>query len=149
MAKTSASDAAYFMLRFSSEHGDCLTNLKLQKLLYYAQAWHLALYDEPLFDERIEAWVHGPVVPSIYHRFKDYQWRPITQEIPEVSLPGDVTKHLVEVLDAYGGFTGFQLERLTHEEDPWKSARGDLEMDVPSNVEISWDDMKTYYRTFS
>ena len=61
MAEVSARQVAQFMISFSHEHGDPISNLKLQKLLYYAQAWFLALQDKPLFDERIEAWAHGPV----------------------------------------------------------------------------------------
>ena len=54
-------------------------NLKLQKLVYYAQAWHLALRDVPLFEEDFEAWVHGPVIPALYQEYKKFGWRPILE----------------------------------------------------------------------
>lgn len=63
-------EIADYIILYFQEHGEPLTNLKLQKLLYYAKGWYLALYDKPLFNDKIEAWVHGPVVPSIYHAFK-------------------------------------------------------------------------------
>ena len=66
MAISNAQDVANFFIGRFQEAQDPVTNLKLQKLLYYAQGWYLAFFDEPLFDERIEAWLHGPVVPPIY-----------------------------------------------------------------------------------
>lgn len=62
-----------YLLVENRERGENLTNLKLQKLLYYAQAWHLALRNAPLFDEDFQAWVHGPVLPSQYLRFRSFQ----------------------------------------------------------------------------
>lgn len=77
MAENTARQVADYVIAFLAEHGDPTTNLKLQKLLYYSQAWYLALYDLPLFDDRIEAWVHGPVVPPVYGAFKGKEWQPI------------------------------------------------------------------------
>ena len=54
-----------------------ISNLKLQKLIYYAQAFHLAIYELPFFDEDFEAWTHGPVCPEIYHKYKHYKSSPI------------------------------------------------------------------------
>ena len=56
----------------NNEQGDMMTNLRLQKLLYFAQGWHLARYGKPLFDDDIEAWQYGPVVPSVYNAYKQY-----------------------------------------------------------------------------
>ena len=67
-----ANKIADYILFKTQNTGDFLTNLKLQKLLYYAQAWYLANYQKPLFDEPIEAWVHGPVVVQVYNEFRDY-----------------------------------------------------------------------------
>jgi uncharacterized phage-associated protein len=146
MPPTTAKQVAEFIIWFSQVHGDPISNLKLQKLLYYAQAWYLALYDEPLFSERIEAWVRGPVVPPVYGDYKSNTWNPI-QEIPEKpTLPPKVEAHLKEVMEAYGGLTALHLEQLTHQEDPWNFARKGLPRDEPSNNIISLDDMKTYYR---
>ena len=65
--------AKYFLLKSNPEIGDTISNLKLQKLLYLAQGFFLAIYGEPLFPEHIEAWTHGPVVPEIYRRFKRFE----------------------------------------------------------------------------
>lgn len=141
-----ARNAAYYIIRFCHEHGDAISNLKLQKLLYYAQAWHLALYNRPLFGDRIEAWVHGPVVPSVYVEFKQWSWQPISVEITECPLSGEVKAHMDDVMEAYGGLTAVQLERLTHSEDPWRIARGSLAPDAASHNEIRHEDMRSYYK---
>src|SRR6266567_7157103 len=123
MADTTARRVADLILHSAFEQKIEITNLKLQKLLYYCQAWYLAIQDRPLFGERIEAWVHGPVVPPVFGSLKDYRWNPIPS-------PGDVEErdpvvldHVHEVLEAYGDLSGQQLEALTHREDPWRSAR--------------------------
>ena len=72
--------AKYFVSLVDEEAGDSISNLKLQKLLYYAQGAHLALRDEPLFGEPIEAWTHGPVVPSVYRQYKQHGGEPIPVE---------------------------------------------------------------------
>ncbi|MDV2504116.1 MAG: DUF4065 domain-containing protein [bacterium] len=147
MAATTAEKVADYIIRSAHDSGALITNLKLQKLVYYAQAWHLALFDEPLFDDPIEAWVHGPVVPSIYSKFRNFGWNPIGLDTDEVDLPEDLQEHIDEVIEVYGGFSGWDLERLTHSEEPWRKARGDLPPDEPSSDEISHEDMKEYYRT--
>src|SRR6185437_3402754 len=105
--ETTASNAADFFIAFAHDVGDAITNLKLQKLLYYAQGWHLALYDKPLFRERIEAWPHGPVVPPIYGKFKQYRWDPISENIASPDLPEHTKAHLDEVMQVYGPFNAF------------------------------------------
>jgi len=137
-----------FLLVESRERGDILTNLKLQKLLYYAQAWYLALKDRPLFQEDMQAWVHGPVLPSQYHRFKDFQWKPIVQDVarPAITVAG-VEAHLNEVIDVFGTETAVALELMTHRERPWIEARGDIPMDAPSTAIIDKTVMRDYYRT--
>lgn len=147
MAEITAGRAADFIIAFSREHGDSVSNLKLQKLLYYSQAWFLAIYDKPLFDERLEAWVHGPAVPPIYGEFKKWSWQPIDCEVSFPELDKPVQEHLEEIMDVYGGMSAYELERLTHSEDPWKNARGGISPDESSNAVISINDMKGYYRS--
>ena len=121
--------ADYFLLQVDPMAGDAISNLKLQKLVYYAQAWSLAFRGTPLFPEDIEAWAHGPVVPQLYRRFEAYSW----QAIDPTELVSDPLAQLsevgVELLEsvwrAYGKFTGRQLENLTRSEVPWKNAYGD------------------------
>ncbi|MEM9215382.1 MAG: type II toxin-antitoxin system antitoxin SocA domain-containing protein [Cyanobacteria bacterium P01_F01_bin.150] len=64
--------ANYFLSLMDEDAGDLISNLKLQKLVHYAQGIHLALYDKALFPETIEAWTHGPVVPELYHRYEKF-----------------------------------------------------------------------------
>ena len=128
-----------------------MTNLKLQKLLYYCQAWHLVFTDKELFDDRIEAWVHGPVIPSVFHRFRQYRWGtlPINEhaDVPELSDASyPIKDHVESVLNAYAHLNGRELETLTHGEDPWRDARRGLPCDQPSTSEISWASMRNYYR---
>jgi uncharacterized phage-associated protein len=137
--------ADYIILYFQ-EHGEPLTNLKLQKILYYAQGWYLALHNKPLFTDKIEAWVHGPVIPNAYHSFKQYGYGLINESPEPPSLTKETNDHLNEIIDVYGSYSAFELEHLTHQTAPWKKARGQLAIDCPSNTEISLDEMKNYFK---
>ena len=140
-----ALQVADYYIRATLDRGEGLTNLKLQKLLYYAQAWSLALYDRAVFDDPIEAWVHGPVVASVFRRFKQYRWNPITSPAERESVPVTARPHLDEVLKVYGSFSATELERMTHAEEPWREARGGIPDHQPSRAVISLGTMKTYY----
>ncbi|GGK45319.1 Panacea domain-containing protein [Salinarimonas ramus] len=138
---------ADFLLVSAREAGELLTNLKLQKLLYYAQAWRLALTDEPLFSEDFEAWVHGPVLPSQYHRFKDFRWMPITAPVDMPRVDEDLARHLDEILRVFGPESAVALEQMTHEERPWREARAGMPLHETSSAKISKNTMKEYYRS--
>lgn len=137
--------ADWFIVRFR-DAGDSVTNLKLQKLVYYAQAWFVAIHRERLFPESFEAWVHGPVCPPLYHRFKSHRWNPITDEVAPPALDDRVTGVLDEVMEVYGGFAGWQLEQLTHSEAPWLDARRGLAPEQTCDTEISVDAMRGFYK---
>jgi uncharacterized phage-associated protein len=77
-----------------------------------------------LFEDPIEAWVHGPVVPAVLREYREWSWQPITLEVVAPKLPQDVESHVDEVMASYGGLTAFYLEKLTHQERPWRKARG-------------------------
>lgn len=139
---------ADYLIAECRERGELLTNLKLQKLLYYADAWNLALYDEPLFTENFKAWVHGPVLTSQYHRFKDYRWQPIAEEIEKPEVSDDLAAHLDEIVDVFGCETAVALELMTHQEKPWLEARGDLPTTEPSSAPVSKETTKQFYRSF-
>lgn len=131
-----------------------LGTLKLQKLLFYSQAWHLALQGVPLFEGRFQAWVHGPLLVSVHERFKHSHSRfsPVTSEsisrkFDSSSVPSSVKEHLDEVLDAYGQFTSIQLIEMTRGELPWIQARGDLEPAARCETEISEETMASFYQT--
>ncbi len=145
MAETTANKVADFIVRFCHEHGDLITNLHLQKLVYYAQAWYLAWHEKPLFDEDFQAWISGPVQPELYERFKHYRWEPISEH-PEVELPKEIEEHLLEVMEAYGQYNSLYLERLSQEEDPWRKARRGTPIDEHSTALISKKSMLKYYQ---
>ncbi len=146
MADYTSAQAAHGIIAFCNKHGDFVSNLRLQKLLYYAQAWHLALRDAPLFEERLEAWVHGPVQPTIYHTFKQFGSQPIEYSPNDGEFPVPLLRHITDVMKAYGSLSAYDLERLSHSEAPWLNARGGIAPDEKCTNAISWDDMKLFYR---
>ena len=134
--------ANYFLSLADSEAGDTLSNLSLNKLCYYAQGFHLALHGEPLFDEVIEAWTHGPVVPSVYHQFKKYRDRNIPPQ-PSFNrrlIPVVARDLLDEVYQVYGQYSAWKLRNMTHEEPPWRDA-------VATNGIISHAALRNYFIT--
>ncbi|MFW2490265.1 Panacea domain-containing protein [Clostridium chromiireducens] len=138
-------DAENVALYFLSK--ESMSNKKLQKLCYYAQAWYYAFYDEGLFYQDIEAWVHGPVVKDIYNRYKDNKWKLIDKvSIHSVNgINDEIAEFLDDVYDKYGEFDGDDLEALTHSELPWQEARKGLEEWQPSNNIINPVTMSDYY----
>lgn len=138
---------ADYFIWLCQQTGDLMTNLRLQKLVYYAQAWHLALKNDPLFEEDFQAWIHGPVEPTLYARFAENKWKPIVDEIKKPELSKGVETHLNEIMDAFGKYTAYDLERMTHNEDPWILARKGLAPDEPSTEIIPKDIMKDYYKS--
>lgn len=121
-----------------------ISNLKLQKLMYYAQAWSLVLRGSPLFAADFEAWVHGPVIPELFRRFKTHRWSTITDQVFS-SNDRDLCDFVKDVLRAYGHLTATQLEYLSHVEDPWRIARDKTPPTMPSNAKISLASMKLFY----
>jgi len=116
----------YNKLKTSEEGAELISNLKLQKLLYYAQGCFLAFYDRPLFKDEIEAWAHGPVVPSVYREFKKNgsagisEWKTIPSQIKFSEEEEDV---LEKVYDYFGQFSAWKLRNMTHEETPWQETK--------------------------
>jgi len=139
-------DIAKYFIRLANETGSYISNLKLQKLVYYAQGWYLAIYDTPLFEEDFEAWIHGPVIPALYREYKDFGWKPIIKDVEKSSFCEDIYNFLEEVSDVYFACDAYELERMTHQEAPWVNARRGLPMDVPSNEVISKESMRNYYK---
>lgn len=148
-ARYTASDIAnWFLGAIDRDSGDAITHLKLQKLIYYAQAWSLALPSRgyPLFDEDLQAWAHGPVAESVFHQHKGNAWDalPAPAEMPDIAE--DDAEHLQEILSVFGEFSAKQLERMTHSEAPWLEARGDLPVEARSNAPIDKGLMAAFYR---
>jgi uncharacterized phage-associated protein len=140
-----AQDIARHIVLFFQEAGDPVTNLKLQKLLYYVQGWHLALRNDVAFPDRLEAWVHGPVQPGVYGAYKHYRWNPIAEEVAKPNLDADLVELINAVLESYGTDSGYELEVRSHGETPWLEARGDLVPDAESNAVLKRDTMKAFF----
>jgi uncharacterized phage-associated protein len=121
-----------------------VTAMKLQKLVYYAQAWSLVWDEAPIFNEQIEAWANGPVVRELYdlHRgmFKVTAW----QGDPNALTPSE-EETIDRVLELYGGLSSQQLSNLTHQEKPWRDARKGLSPDERGSKVISHASMYEYY----
>lgn len=137
--------AKYFLSLTDEEAGDFLSNLKLQKLVYYAQGFHLALFDRPLFADRIEAWTHGPVIPALYRAYKDYGAGavPRAEDFDPETLDEAICKLLDEVYEVYGQYSAWRLRDMTHEEAPWVQAYGQGAF----GAEIEQRAMRDYFRT--
>jgi len=141
--------ADYLILK-SQEEGKTITNKKLQKLLYYVQAWSVTLRNKKVFDDKIEAWVHGPAIREVYLEFKKFGADPIKKKITasKFSKINKDTKKLIEsVWNAYAKYDAPFLEHLSHSEDPWLKAREGLESNMSSTNEITIASMKAYYKT--
>lgn len=125
-----------------------MTPKKLQKLLYYYEAWSLALLDRKAYsDTAFEAWVHGPVSPEVYNEYRTYGWKEIPQQIGElIELEEDANNVFESVWLTYGTLSANELEMMTHDERPWKLAREGLAENEISNKKIDIYDMKTYYK---
>lgn len=125
---------------------ETMTHKKLQKLCYYAQAWCYALKDYRLMDTVFEAWIHGPISPALYDKFKCFSFNCIKlagEYIPRID--SDDIELLESVWETYGDHTGNALEALTHSEPPWIEARVGYAPDERCNVPISAESMKRYY----
>lgn len=140
--------ADFFIIKVDREAGDDITHLKLQKLIYYAQAWHLAMQGRPLFGNRIEAWAHGPVCREVYSRFRHYSWNPIPAGAAPShleELDEGIRDFLEEVWEVYGQYSAAKLEHMTHEEAPWLAARAGAAPGSPGQEPISEDLMRDHY----
>lgn len=128
-----------------------VTPLMLQKLLYHIQGVSYALNKKPMFSEDCQAWVHGPVYPEVYDLFKDFKYNAIEDERfaifkgRENQLTEEERKTIDLVVDTFGEYGGKVLEKITHRELPWQSARIGYTDTVPSNEPISKESIEAYY----
>tara|TARA_Y100001949_G_scaffold174513_1_gene182121 strand:- start:954 stop:1388 length:435 start_codon:yes stop_codon:yes gene_type:complete len=115
-------DVAQCFLYLDNVHeGDGISNLKLQKLVYYAQGFYSAIFDQPLFQEEISAWTHGPVVPELYHQYKQNGSNriPSADHFDIHSLTKEEFELIEEVFEVFGQFSAWKLRNMTHEEPTW------------------------------
>jgi uncharacterized phage-associated protein len=137
-----ASDIANKIIKIASGHdaGELVSNMKLQKLLYYQQGFHLAYFEKPLFEESIEAWMYGPVVPSIYEKYKAEGSNGLSYDGDVIALSSKEEALFSEVMRVYGEFSAIGLMNLTHSENPWK------ETSIGVGNEISKDKMMNFFK---
>ena len=136
--------AAYILEKLGT-----LSTIKLQKLVYYSQAWSLVWDDAPLFHERIEAWVNGPVVRELFSYHRGF-FQISTLPIGVSKRLNSTQKETVDaVIDFYGPKTGQQLVEISHLEDPWKLARRGMDKDERGETEIPLDSIAEYYTSIS
>ncbi len=138
-------DISNELLRYAenTDGSDLMTNLKLQKMLYYQQGFHLAMFGTPLFNDEIEAWMYGPVVPSVYMYYKGCgkSGIPSNKELHFEFSDRKEEALFREVCDVYGKYSAVGLMNMTHREMPWKStSTGE------GNV-IDKDKMRSFFRT--
>jgi uncharacterized phage-associated protein len=135
-----AHDVAAYIL----DKRGAMSAMKLQKLVYYSQAWSLIWEDAPLFPERIEAWANGPVVCDLYERhrghFKLHSWNGNPNALTE-----EQRETVDAVLDFYGDKNAQWLSDLTHQEEPWIKARRGIPNGERGNNEITLESMAEYY----
>lgn len=142
----SVHDVASFIL----EARGSMSAMKLQKLVYYSQAWSLALVGRPLFDEQIQAWAHGPVVYELFDLHRGKYIVPARWPAGDASaLTGEQRKLVARVLRVYGAMTATQLSDRTHAEAPWRDARKGIATGTPACVAIAHESMRAFYSTQS
>lgn len=135
-------DAARYFLSLGS-----MQHKKLQKLCYYAQAWYLALTGDELLNTDFEAWVHGPVSPKLYVRYRDWGGLIIPQMPYDASeIDEKIRRFLLEIYNMYKDYSADDLERLTHQERPWQEAREGYSSTEICRKRISPNTMKMFYR---
>ncbi len=145
---TSSEQVANYFFKRAKEEWIDITNKKLQKLLYYTQAWNLALKEEQLFPEFFEAWVHWPAIRGVYGSYKKYWFNPITEVNEKIikTIPEDVLSFLDNIWNVYGRLDADYLELLTHSEKPWQEARNGLQSHESSSIVISPETMRDFYK---
>lgn len=140
---------AHDVARYIVERKAPLSAMKLQKLLYYSQAWSLVLDDAPLFKEEIQAWAYGPVVPDIYAHHRN-EFSVSSWPLGDASNLNEVQVDTIEkVLSFYGDKSAQWLSDLTHAEDPWREARRGLAPNDRSSRPITLAAMAEFYGSLS
>lgn len=146
-------------IEVSTQRNDPVTHMKLQKLVYFAHGWHLALNDAPLIQEGVEAWKYGPVVVSLYHQFKDLGLQPINRKAAVVNyangtfdephVDGSMGNAVIDrVWEIYGGLTAIQLANFSHENgSPWHAVVSACKPgELPPHLEIPDELIADYFK---
>ncbi|HAF26353.1 MAG TPA: hypothetical protein DCG85_03445 [Lachnospiraceae bacterium] len=148
----SVSDKMLRVISYIFEELKEVTPLMLQKLLYFIQGVYSAIYGRPIFEEECRAWLHGPVFPEVYELFRDFKYNPIEDarfailEGDEDALTDEEKRVIDLVLNTFGMYGGKTLERITHNEKPWKEARKGYGDNVASNELLPKERIMVYYK---
>lgn len=137
--------AKYFLHKaYAADANADITNMKVQKLLYYSQCLHLAMFQAVLFEDEIQAWKHGPVCPMAYHYFRNLENN--KQFLPRIGdlskITSEVQALLSQVWDHFGCHSALVLRNMTHSEFPWNNARKGLSPCDSSQEVISLEDLR-------
>lgn len=135
-----------------------MSNKKLQKICYYAYAWFIEFYNDledctkedeasinSICSDSFQAWIHGPVCPNLYRKYKEYGWLDIPKSDTKPNVKEDLEDFLQQVWDAYGCYSADELEDISHSEDPWILARKGLPAGEACVNDISKYDILEYY----
>lgn len=147
----SVSEKMLRVIAYIFEKLEEVTPLMLQKLLYFIQGIYSALYGRPIFAEDCRAWVHGPVYPEVYDLFRDFKYNPIDDarfallEGTEDVLTEDEKNVIDLVVNTFGMYGGKVLEKITHNEAPWKNARKGYGDSIPSSELLTKGSIMKYY----
>lgn len=128
MSRYNANDIAAWFINTANKTAvdnnvyEGITNLKLQKIVFLAQAAYLAIKNKPLFDDKIQAWQYGPVIPSLYNSYKEYSRNPIDNPTDSKKIDSKTASFLSDVWGIFGKYSAAQLVDYTHSHLPWKQA---------------------------
>lgn len=143
-ARAALAVAEWFLAWQQDEDDEGISNLKMQKLLYFAQGHFLAKHNVPLFKEEIEAWARGPVIRNVYNTFKKHGRAPIDeqQHLTKFNWDShrDVEQDLIEIWNRYGCYTSTALGNFTHLQGPWRAA-----FDETAGSAITHDSLRRYF----
>lgn len=147
---TTALGAARYLIYLASpnenEDTDCLCHLRLQKLLYYVQGWHLGAASAPLFGDRIEAWPNGPVVPSVYAVFKDFRLAIPPSEGSESAELSELDRGFIRsIWERYARFSATALREMMQREAPWVIVRAKQAPNEPGSTEITVASLRSFF----
>jgi uncharacterized phage-associated protein len=143
-----AINVSELFLSWGNKEGEVITNLKMQKLLYYAEAWHLVNFKCSLFKEEIEAWQYGPVIREAYNHFKEFNHTGIeylSTGLEEQQFNPDQLEFLTEFYDKFIVISAHSLVNSSHSEKPWMDTF-DKSNPLANNL-MSKEKMKTYYNS--
>lgn len=140
---------ANHFIKKAGETGSELTPMKLMKLVYLGHGWHLGVTGKPLISERVQAWKYGPVIPNLYHQYKDFGRGQIgpsaLTDVDPVTDP-ETIQFLDVIWDIYAKFSGGQLSTLTHEKDsPWWKTWNDHGGSEKKGAIIPEDSIRDFY----